>query len=97
MDERQVKGAVERLLEDPSLTAELVDPAARLLLKWGREQAEAIAREAAAEEIGQRLTALRQTMRRFARLAGNVPADLQPQQVETILAVLEEVMRDGLP
>jgi hypothetical protein len=93
MDEAQLR-AVERMLEDVSMTGNLVDAAARRLLDWGARQVEAILRETAdapPEEVAQRLGALRRMLRRFADLAGQVPPELQEKQIEIILAVLAEV------
>ena len=60
--------AVERILEDESLTAELLDPAARVLLDWGTTQARTLAGQA--EELDTRLSDLRRTLKRIARQAG---------------------------
>jgi len=93
MDEAQLR-AVERMLEDVSMTGNLVDAAARRLLDWGARQVEAILREMAdapPEEVALRLGALRRMLRRFADLAGQVPPELQEKQIEIILAVLAEV------
>lgn len=82
---------IERLLEDESLTADLVDSAARRLLEWVVGQAEAILEprsHGSAEESGQRLQALRRTARLVAELAGQSPPDLQLQIVNTLLGGL---------
>jgi len=90
MESPKYRRAVERILEDESLTAALTDPTARLLLEWGVSQTKAILREmmdCSEEETARRLNALRRTIRRIARLAGQVPPDRQLQQVQALLDV----------
>lgn len=77
--------AAERILEDESLTADLGDDAAGLLLDWGAAQAEAIARRAQ-QALDAQLQALRRTMNRINRQAGRVPLEDQPQRVHALLA-----------
>ncbi|MFN3762227.1 MAG: hypothetical protein ACK4WK_03375 [Anaerolineae bacterium] len=83
-----VQSAVERLLEDEALTADLVDAAARHLLDWGIAQVTAILREtgAASEEAGTRLAALRQQMRAIARQVGQLSPDEQASALQRLLA-----------
>lgn len=86
MDEA-IQSAVERLLEDEALTADLVDAAACRLLDWGIAQVTAILREtgAASEEARTRLAALRQQMRAIARQVGRLPPDEQTSALQRLL------------
>ncbi len=83
-----LQSAVERLLEDEGLTADLVDPAARYLLGWGIARATAIVREAGASpaEAQARLAALRQQMRTLARRVGELRPDEQVAALQKLLA-----------
>jgi len=88
MDNPELRRAVERLWEDESLTADLTDPAARLLLEWGADRAGAILSEMAdrpERRIVRRLAALRRLIRRLARLAGQAPPGGQLERVEALL------------
>jgi hypothetical protein len=82
-----LQSAVERLLEDEALTADLVDPAARYLLDWGIARATAIVREAGASpaEAQARLAALRQQMRALARRVGELLPDEQVAALQKLL------------
>ncbi|HEY74791.1 MAG TPA: phospholipase [Thermoflexia bacterium] len=85
---KDVREAVERILEDESLTADLADAAARRLLEWATEEAERIVRETegSPRERQVRLRALRQSVRRIAKEAkGSSPAD----QLGRVQALLE--------
>ncbi|MCX7854837.1 MAG: hypothetical protein N2556_02475 [Anaerolineae bacterium] len=86
MDE-VLQSAVERLLEDEALTADLVDAAARRLLDWGIAQVTATLRETGAlsEEARARLAALRQQMRDFARQVGQLPPEEQAAALQRLL------------
>lgn len=83
MDEA-IRSAVERLLEDEALTADLVDAAARRLLDWGIAQVTATLRETGAltEEAQARLAALRGRMRDMARQIGQLPPDEQASALQ---------------
>lgn len=79
--------AVERLLEDEALTADLVDDAAERLLAWGKERVRAILmEEAGATEDHPRLAALRREMRAVARRIGELPPDQQAEALQALLA-----------
>lgn len=82
-----LQSAVERLLEDEGLTADLVDPAARYLLDWGIARATAIVREAGMSpaEAQARLAALRQQMRTLARRVGELRPDEQVAALQKLL------------
>jgi hypothetical protein len=84
--------AVERILEDESLTAELVDPAATTLLDWGVKQAEAIARRSGAQaELDTRLNALRHMLKRIGQCAGQSPPKAQNERVKKLLNLLNNM------
>lgn len=79
--------AVERLLEDEALTADLVDAAAEHLLSWGKEQVRAIlTEETGATEDHPRLAALRRQMRAIARQIGELPPEEQAGALQALLA-----------
>jgi len=80
--------AVERILEDESLTADLLDPAAKVLLDWGTAQARTLAGQA--EELDTRLGDLRRTLKRIARQAGEeATPEAQVERVRSLLAEIE--------
>lgn len=89
--ERLRRAAAECILEDESPTADLLDPAARMLLDWGVARAEALAARAESfvpEELDTRLADLRRTLKRIARQAG---AEATPEaQVERVRELLAE-------
>lgn len=87
-----LRSAVECLLEDEALTADVVDPAARHLLDWGIARATAILQEtgAASEESRARLAALRQQMRGWARQVGEMPPEEQIAALQRLLESWEE-------
>jgi len=90
--ETRRRRAVERLLEDESLTAELTDDAAKILLDWGVAQAEAVAQktqELPREELDAYLTALRCAMSRISELAGEYAPEAQEEQLQVLLAGIE--------
>lgn len=90
-EERAYRYAIERLLEDESLTADLVDAGARVLIDWTISRAEAILRETegAPEKRRERLAALRHTMRHISELAGQSSPKEQAEQVQALLAAQE--------
>jgi hypothetical protein len=83
-----LRHAVERLLEDVSLTADLVDDAAKVLLDWGVARAETFAqrKDLSPEELGAHLADLRQTLKRVGRKAGQVEPEAQTAQVQALLS-----------
>lgn len=83
-----LRSAVERLSEDESLTADLIDDAAKLLLEWGLKMAEMTVQQAkglSLEEIDARLAELRRTMRRINREVGQVKPDAQAERLWALL------------
>jgi hypothetical protein len=85
--------AIEQLLEDESLTADLGDEAAKLLLDWVTAQLDAArqpAEEPSQTDLGARISRLRRLMRRVNTRAGQASADQQAERVRTILSRLEE-------
>ncbi|MFL7791182.1 MAG: hypothetical protein AB8I69_03505 [Anaerolineae bacterium] len=84
-----LRSATERLLEDESLTADLVDDAAKLLLGWGLEMVKRAVQQAEglpSEEIDTRLAELRHTMKRINREVGQVEPEAQAEQLQTLLS-----------
>lgn len=83
---------VESLAEDESLTADLVDEAASVLLDWGLAQAQGLARQAEtlpSQEMDARLADLRRTMKRINREAGEAAPEEQAERVRELLEELE--------
>ena len=76
--------AVERILEDESLTADLTDYAARTLLDWGVAQAQRFSGEL---ETG--LVDLRRAMKRINQVAGKAAPEVQTEWVRALLAEIE--------
>lgn len=78
---------MERLLEDESLTADLVDPAARRLLEWGVAHVDADLQDPSlsTEEVQARLSALRRRMRAIARRIGERAPEEQPDALRELL------------
>jgi hypothetical protein len=83
-----LQSAAERLLEDESLTADLVDDAAKLLLEWGLETVKRVLREKdlPPEEIDTRITELRHTMKRINRKVGQAEPEAQAEQLQMLLS-----------
>jgi hypothetical protein len=84
-----LRHAIERLLEDVSLTADLIDDAAKLLLDWGVAQAKAVVQQEdglSTEELGARLAALRRTLKRISKEAGQAVPEAQAAQVQALLS-----------
>ena len=88
-DSDVLRQAIERLLEDVSLTADLIDDAAKLLLDWGTAQVKAVVQqkdELPTEELGARLANLRRTLKRVSKEAGQTAPEDQAAQVQTLLS-----------
>jgi hypothetical protein len=90
---RRTQRAAERILENESLTADLDDDAAQVLLDWGVRCAEQIARDTVGlsgdlveEAMYPRLRALRRLMRAVNRWA----IKRQPMDAETLAKMLEQ-------
>jgi hypothetical protein len=84
-----LRHAIERLLEDVSLTADLIDDAAKVLLDWGVAQAKAVVQQGdglSTEELGARLADLRRTLKRVSREAGQAVPEAQAAQVQALLS-----------
>jgi len=83
---------VERILGDESLTADLTDDAARLLLDWGLARAVAVVQQAeglSQEELDAHITALRRAMRQVNKQAGEATPETQVKRVQDLLAEIE--------
>jgi hypothetical protein len=105
---RRMQRAAERILGNESLTADLDDEAAQVLLDWGVRCAEQIARDTVGlsgdsveEAMYPRLRALRRLMRAVNRWA----VERQPMDEETLVEMLDHaaivyrsyVPPDGVP
>ncbi len=89
--------AVERLLEEPALTGDLVDPAAHMLLHWAVGRVGTVLAEMADEpprEVTRELAALRRVVRRIGRLAAQAAPERQEQRLERVLSLLNVVSRE---
>jgi len=80
--------AVERILEDESLTADLTDDAARTLLDWGVARAKGLWQEKA------KLADLRRAMKRINREAGKAAPEAQTEWVRVLLT---EIKTEHIP
>jgi hypothetical protein len=90
LDEK--RHAIEQLREDESLTADLVDEAAEILLDWSSAQVEAAFQEDEAvsqAELSACTARLRRSLKRVNRQAGRATPDKQAQRVRSLLAQLE--------
>jgi hypothetical protein len=79
---------VERFLEDESLTAGLVDPAASALLDWAIAQAEALrqrAEELPPDEWASQRSALHSRIKHVAERAAEAAPEAQIAQVHRLL------------
>ncbi len=92
--ESRRRAASERILEDESLTSDLLDPAARVLLDWGQAQVEAlVAQGTPSREFDARLADLRRTLKRIARQAGEeATPEAQVERVRDLLAATAEAV-----
>jgi hypothetical protein len=84
--------AVERLLQDETLTSELTDEAAEVLLQWGMAQAEAVLERASRSPQGDpwaSIARLRRVMRRLNEQAGAAAPDLQVERLRSLLGQLD--------
>lgn len=92
-----LRRTAERMREDESLSGDLVDEAATILLAWGQAQIQALACQAEAlapEEMDARLAELRRTLKRVNRRAGEAAPEEQASQVQALLA---EIAAQSLP
>ncbi len=94
--EKRARRAAEQLLEDSSLTGDLMDTEGRRLLQWGVTLAERLAARTEGipdEEVeaafDEQLEKLRGIMRRINRLVGQAPL-MDPEKATSILAKLLE-------
>ena len=88
----QKRYAVERIREDESLTANLVDEAAEILLDWSTAQVEAAFQGAdtlSQAELNTCVARLRRLLRRISMQAAQATPDGQPERVRSLLARLE--------
>jgi hypothetical protein len=102
--ERRIQRAVESILEDPQLTADLDDAAAKLLIDWGVDCATMVARGTAdlgeaeaAEAVSERLRAVRLLMREVNRWMGRdagIDAEGQAKYLSKVLEHVETIYGD---
>jgi hypothetical protein len=88
----QKRYALEQIREDESLTADLVDEAAEILLDWSSAQVEAAFQEDVAvsqAELSAYTARLRRLLKRVNRQAGRATPDKQAQRVRSLLAQME--------
>lgn len=88
----QKRYAVEQIREDETLTADLVDEAAQILLDWATAQVKAAfqgTEELSQTELDACVARLRRFLKRINRRAGQAPPDRQAQRVRSLLARLE--------
>lgn len=94
---------VERLLEDESLTSDLVDDAAATLLDWGKTQVQALVQQADGlrqKELAAGFASLRHAMRRISKQAGETTPEMQTERVRALLEAqveAEEQVDSKLP
>ena len=84
---------IEQFLGDESLTEDLVDDAARLLLDWGTTRLGAAippSEEISSDELDARTSRLRRMMRRINERAGQSSPDRQAERVRMLLSRIEE-------
>jgi hypothetical protein len=87
----QKRYAVERIREDESLTADLVDEAAEILLDWSAAQVEAACQGAeplSQAELSACVARLRRLLRRINMQAGQARPDKQAQRVRYLLTTV---------
>jgi hypothetical protein len=87
----QKSHALDQIWEDESLTADLVDEAAAILLDWSTAQVLAAFQDAGVlsqAELNARLARLRRLLKRISRQAGQAAPDKQAQRVRSLLAGL---------
>jgi hypothetical protein len=90
--ESVLQNAIERLLEDESLTADLIDDAAKILLDWGITQTKAIVKQAAddsSNDLTERLADLRHTLKRIGKKAGDFEPEAQAEMTKQLLLQIE--------
>ncbi len=85
--------AVERILEDETLTADLVDRAAKILLDWGVAQVQSLP-QTSQSDIDEYLTALKHTMQRINEFIGEAPPDDQAERIQTLLNRLNRMSQN---
>lgn len=86
-DQETRSRAVERILEDESLTADLTDDAARVLIEWGIARIEGLS----PENFESNLADLRRAMKSVNREAGKAAPEAQIGQVQALLEEIETV------
>ena len=85
MPDLETRHAVERILEDESLAADLTDDAARILLDWGIARIKSLP----PEKLEPVLADLRCAMKHVNREASKAATDVQTERVRALLAEIE--------
>ena len=96
-DPDTIPRAAEALLDDEGLTDDLIDQAARPLLRWGLAQAEALLHRQgrpSQEEIEKQILILRQEIKRISRQAGQAPPEAQAARVQSLLDEIERLRKE---
>ncbi len=81
--------AVESLLADESITADLIDDAACPLLDWGIAQIDRLMEQADGipdQQLDEQLVALRRKMKYIGRRAGEAAPDAQAKRVRALIS-----------
>ena len=98
--EERARRAAESLLENSSLTADLFDPEAQVLLDWGMKLATNLARDTGGVDDGQAepildagLSDVRRVMRRVNRLVGHISEHDTQAVHKRLLSILETAER----
>jgi hypothetical protein len=95
MNERRIQSAMERIMMDESVTEELADDEAKVLLGWGEQQvtrlADQIADEEAFKEASNQLRKLMRRVNRFVGLRGDMDAEEQREKLERIVTAAQEL------
>ncbi len=81
--------AVESLLADESITADLIDDAAGPLLDWGIAQIDDLLEQADGipeQQLDEQLVALRRKMKYIGRRAGEAAPDAQAERVRALIS-----------
>ena len=84
--------AVERLVQDESLTSELTDEAAEMLLQWGVAQIEAVLKRAQRSpraDPGASIARLRWVMKDLNEQMGAAAPDVQTERLRSLLSQLD--------
>ena len=92
-----IESVVNRLYEDVSLTEELTDDAAKLLLKWGRTQLDVLVKNATDEEtFDDAFKQLRRTIKSINRFTARRHTMSREEQQEYLEKIMKRAQELGL-